>query len=191
SARAAMTSLNATGQWLLCFDLAARAPYRPLGMTTAMVDPGSGLVCTMTILPGRLYLDPLNDCFGQSILEHEFRHVVDFMSGRATSNALALFFEESGIPLAEFLEMFEDEARAYKAQAEFAIRLGCADLYPMTRTYAEGGEIAQRGALLNFYQADRRFPRYRRYFAWLANNPPGRATAFKPPAEFIGRPAYR
>lgn len=189
--RTKMTSLNATGQWLLCFDLSARTPYRPLGMTTSMSDSGSELVCTMTILPGRLYLDPHNDCFGRSILAHEFKHVDDFISGASTADALALFFDNAAIPLAEFLEMFEDEARAYKAQAEFAIRHGCSGQYPMTRAYAEGSEIVQRGALMTLYRADLRYPRYRRYLDWVASHPPDRpgsscrltSSDYKPTAE--------
>lgn len=189
--REKMYSRNATGQWLLCFDLSARAPYRPLGMTTSMADSAAGLVCTMTILPGRLYLDPHNDCFGRSILAHEFRHVDDFISGAATADALALFFDQAAIPLAEFLEMFEDEARAYKAQAEYAIRHGCSDQYPMTRAYAEGGEIVQRSALMTFYRADQRYPRYRRYLDWVARHPPGRMATLKLPADFVSLQAYR
>jgi hypothetical protein len=74
SDREEMWSLNATGQWTLSFDLDMRPPYAFLGLTGFENDSGLATPCTLTIFPGRLFINPaLSDCFKQSVVAHEYR----------------------------------------------------------------------------------------------------------------------
>jgi hypothetical protein len=152
-ARDDFVRLTSYGTWQFIFDVEGLLPPDDGLFTNVEVNIPE---CPRTFLSVDYLLDPRrSDCLKRALLLHEWRHMRDFINGRA-----AAFMMNQSAPetFAQELELLEFEYRGAREQLSACWTNGCPDEDWIGRAYRQGGLPRLRWAIATNYGILARHP---------------------------------
>lgn len=148
--------LTSYGTWQFIFDVEGLLPPDDGLFTNVEVNIPE---CPRTFLSVDYLLDPRrSDCLKRALLLHEWRHMRDFLSGRASAFMLTQTAPEA---FAQELDLLEFEYRGAREQLSAMWSGGCSDADWIGRAYRQGGLPRLRWAIANNYGLLDRHPNKR------------------------------